>query len=487
MRVLYFDIDTTRADHLGCYGYHRNTSPNIDRIAQKGTRFENCYVSDAPCLPSRAAMFTGKFGIHTGVVNHGGQCADLRPIVERRDFNIRGDDAGFVEKLRALGMRTVSISPFADRHAAWWFYAGFNEMLNTGKAGGESSEEIVPHAIEWLKQNGKDDNWLLHVNVWDPHTPYRAPAEFGNPFEDEPIDAWYDEELRERQWNDWGVAGPREPAGGLGRSPDYPRQPAHINNMADYKAYIDGYDCGIRYADEWFGRLMNTLADLGILDDTVIMITSDHGENFGELGVIADHQTADQCTSRVPMILRFPGLGVGRLDRGLYNQCDFSATLVELLGGKASPKWDAISFADSFNRDKDGGRPYVVFSQCAWSCVRSVRWDQWIASRVYHTGLKNWPSRMLFDIVNDPHEQANIAEAMNEKMNEGLALLDSWHVQQMAKADGPDPLWQVMQEGGPHHTRGEDVSYWIDHLRQTGRNDGANLLAANPTGVEGIK
>ena len=76
-RIIYFDIDTLRPDHLGCYGYNRNTSPNIDKIASKGTIFTECYVSDAPCLPSRASLFTGKFGIHTGVVGHGGTTADL--------------------------------------------------------------------------------------------------------------------------------------------------------------------------------------------------------------------------------------------------------------------------------------------------------------------------------------------------------------------------------------------------------------------------
>ncbi len=58
MRILYLDIDTLRPDHLGCYGYHRNTSPNIDRIAAEGVRFEHCHCSDAPCLPARAALMT---------------------------------------------------------------------------------------------------------------------------------------------------------------------------------------------------------------------------------------------------------------------------------------------------------------------------------------------------------------------------------------------------------------------------------------------
>lgn len=70
MRILYLDIDTTRADHLGCYGYHRNTSPNIDRIAKDGMIFTNYYCSDAPCLPSRTALFTGQFGIRNGLFKH---------------------------------------------------------------------------------------------------------------------------------------------------------------------------------------------------------------------------------------------------------------------------------------------------------------------------------------------------------------------------------------------------------------------------------
>ena len=78
MRILYLDLDTLRPDHLGCYGYHRATSPNIDRVAAQGVRFEQYYCSDAPCLPSRAAIMTGQFGFHNGVVGHGGTAADLR-------------------------------------------------------------------------------------------------------------------------------------------------------------------------------------------------------------------------------------------------------------------------------------------------------------------------------------------------------------------------------------------------------------------------
>ena len=76
MRFLYLDIDTLRPDHLGCYGYHRATSPNIDALAARSAVFENVHASDVPCLPSRTAVLTGRFGIHNGVVNHGGTDAD---------------------------------------------------------------------------------------------------------------------------------------------------------------------------------------------------------------------------------------------------------------------------------------------------------------------------------------------------------------------------------------------------------------------------
>ena len=99
MRILYLDLDSMRPDHLGCYGYARNTSPNIDAIAATGVRFTDCYCSDAPCLPSRTALFSGRFGIHTGVVGHGGTAADLPPEVQKNgNFLILEDHREFLDQ-----------------------------------------------------------------------------------------------------------------------------------------------------------------------------------------------------------------------------------------------------------------------------------------------------------------------------------------------------------------------------------------------------
>ena len=488
MRILYIDIDTLRPDHLGCYGYHRNTTPNLDRVAAEGVRFDNCYVSDAPCLPSRAGMFTGRFGIHTGVVGHGGTAADILPIGRARGFNNgRADDSarwGFIECVRKQGIYPVSVSPFATRHAAWWFYSGWREMIDTGKGGGELADDVEPHAIDWIRRNAKKEDWMLHVNIWDPHTPYRTPESFGNPFADEPLEGWYTEELRRKQWDSFGPGSPQEPCGAYGAGMgDYPRQPDQLASMDDYKQWVDGYDCGIRYADACFGRICNALADQGVLDDTILIATSDHGENMGELAVTGDHQVADHITSRVPMIVRWPGMPGGRVGDGLHNQVDIAATTIELLGGQVPPRWDGRSFAPAFREGSSDGRDEVVFSQNAWSCMRSVRWDDFVYIRVYHTGHKCYPERMLFNIADDPHELNDLAESQPALADHGQALIEKWTSDMMESSDCTvDPLWTVMSEGGPYHTR-SNLQRYCQRLRETGRAHHAEFLEACPTGL----
>jgi choline-sulfatase len=152
MRVLFLDLDSTSPDHLGCYGYHRNTSPNIDKIAAEGVRFTNYYTSDAPCAPSRTALMSGQFGIRNGLVGHGGTAGDMKLEGEKRQlFGKLSQGGSFPSYLNLMGnLNTVLISPFPQRHSTFGFYAGFNETLNTGKFGNESAEHVTPVALDWL-------------------------------------------------------------------------------------------------------------------------------------------------------------------------------------------------------------------------------------------------------------------------------------------------------------------------------------------------
>ncbi len=110
MKFLLLDLDSMRPDHLGCYGYHRNTSPNIDRIAKEGVRFTNYYTSDAPCAPSRSALMSGQFGIHNGLVGHGGTAGDVRHDGTERGFSDRLARESLPAFLNQAGIKPVLIS-----------------------------------------------------------------------------------------------------------------------------------------------------------------------------------------------------------------------------------------------------------------------------------------------------------------------------------------------------------------------------------------
>ena len=470
MRILYLDLDTLRPDHLGCYGYHWNTSPNIDSIAKQGIRFDNCYCSDAPCLPSRTAMVSGRFGIHTGVVNHGGLCADFRHEGKDRWFRDKLDAESIPGMLRQAGMKTVSISPFAERHSAYHFLAGFSEVHNTGKGGMESAEEVPPTALDWIMRNADQDNWFLQINYWDPHAPYREPEKFGNPFKDAPLPEWLTEDIVREHIK---IAGPH---GALEinmydnkTNPDYPRYPGEVRNMEDLRMMIDGYDCGIKYMDDHIGQLFAALKQKKVFDDLVIIIRSDHGENLGELGLYGEHATADNLTCRIPMIIRWPGMMKDADDNGLHYNLDFEPTLAEILGREKCKSWDGQSYAQALKSGNDCGREYLVISQCAHVCQRGVRFGDWLYVRTYHDGYHLFPKDMLFNLENDPYEQNNLVGKNPDKVNAGIAYLNEWHDEMMMTMQyDTDPLWTVMKEGCPFHARGHLKGY-CEYLEKTGR------------------
>jgi len=472
VRILLLDLDTLRPDHLGCYGYHRNTSPNLDKIAEQGVRFEQHYCSDAPCLPSRAALMTGRFGIHTGVVGHGGTCADLRLEGAERDFSDRCRGHNLPAMLRKAGFKTVSISPFAERHSAWWFNAGFNETYNTGLGGGESAEQVTPTALDWIARHAKDDNWFLHINYWDPHTPFRAPEAFGNPFEDEPLAAWITPEVVEQHQQAVGPHCAREIGMYVDDAlPEYPRHLGAVRTFEDARRHFDGYDCGIAYMDEHIGTLLAALDEQGVLDDLAIIVTSDHGENQGEFGIYAEHGTADFPTCRIPLIIKWPGGMQGCADRGFHYGLDLAPTLMALLGMEPSPTWDGKSFSETVLRGADQGRDQLVLSQCAHICQRSVRWGPWLYMRTYHDGFRLFPQEMLFDVDADPHQLSDLAPSRPDLCREGAWRLMRWHDEMMTtQLDGydADPMWTVMREGGPYHCRGQ-LDRYCERLEMTDR------------------
>jgi len=350
---------------------------------------------------------------------------------------------------------------------------GFHEILNTGGGGMESAEVVQPVVTKWLEDNAATDNWYLHINYWDPHTPYRTPEGYPNHFENDPIPAWLTEEVYVGNKKKVGPHGAQE----VNRftddtSPQYPKHPGRLDTMDDLKWMTDGYDNGVRYSDDMVGRVVQQLKDAGVYDETVIVISADHGENMGELGIYGEHGTADLITTRIPMIVRWPGkVQAGSVDTGLHYNIDWAPTLMEMLGRGPEPEWDGRSYSTTVTDGVECSQKYLVVGQCAHVCQRGVRFDNWMYIRTYHDGYHMFPKEMLFDVETDPHEQTDVAAEHPQVCNQALRYLTEWHDDMMASSTSDtDPLWTVMREGDPQHARGYGQEY-VKRLHATGRGD----------------
>ena len=345
--------------------------------------------------------------------------------------------------------------------------------------GAERADQVVPVALDWLDRRGRADDWFLHVHLWDPHTPYNVPDEYGNPFSNDVVPAWHTEEVRARNWQ---LAGPHSAQEPWAFTPDEwgsppPRQPWDAGSMDAVKAIFDGYDLGVRYADDALGALVNKLDDLGVLEDTAVLISSDHGEAFGELGLYPDHQAADEATCHIPAVLRWPGLAP-QVHDGLQYHLDVAATVLDLAGFRVPKTWDGRPI------DLDGstGRDHLVLSQGAWSCQRGVRFGDHLYLRTWHDGYHgHWADEMLFDVAHDPHEQIDLWDRTGHTSKLGALLLQEWTSVQLARTGPVDPMDIVRDEGGPFHVRGHLKPY-VERLHETGRGKWAEILQERHAG-----
>jgi choline-sulfatase len=171
------------------------------------------------------------------------------------------------------------------------------------------------------------------------------------------------------------------------------RQPQQVTDMEDVQSVFDGYDTGVRFGDHHVGQILNVLGDMGLRDETGVVVSADHGENLGELGIYCDHQTADEPTTHLPLVLQWPGMGAlaGRSEPGLHYQIDVMATVLELFGAKVPKRWDGVSFAADLLSGAPRGRDYLVLSHAAWTAQRSVRFDRWICIRTYYDAFHGFP------------------------------------------------------------------------------------------------
>lgn len=265
--ILLVTVDTLRAEHLSCYGYAWQTSPHIDKLAAEGVRFENAYTVIPLTGPAHLSLFTSRYPQEHGARRNGEAIAADRPI------------AMLPQVLRANGYRNaafVSAWPLVSHltHLDRYFDT-FDERLNRSHQLFSSSrwaEDVTPPAIEWLKSNsGREKPFFLWVHYFDPHAPYHYREHFAR----------------------------------LKRIPDGKQVHAAGDAMRER---IRNYDTEIAYMDWHFGKLLSTLDQLGLRDSTLVVLTADHGESLGEHGYVGHGRQLFEDITRIPLIVRLPGV-----------------------------------------------------------------------------------------------------------------------------------------------------------------------------------
>jgi len=471
MRILYIDIDCLRPDHLGCYGYGRDTSPNIDRLAADSLVFTNCHTSDAPCLPSRAALFSGRFGINNGVTCHDGPASQLRYAGSGHSHHREG--RMLMRVFQDEGWNTVSFSGFAQRHVAWWYVAGFTEHFGSKLPGGsEAAPAVTGLALDWLREHGTEDNWFMHAHYWDVHTPYVPPDEFIDLIADQPLPEFPDEETVQRDYRT--VYGSRTARDWWGpRWENWnPKVSCDISNRQELATWINALDGAVRYCDDAVGQFLEILDRLGIAEDTVVIVSSDHGEAVGELGMYFEHGNACEGVTHVPLIIRWPGLtDGGRREEPLIYQLDLCPTLTEMLGLPTPSRWDGESFSAALKGEEFLGRPYLVCGNGIYSFQRAVRTPHWRMIRTIHPGIYPYDPLYLYNMVEDPHQTCNVAEEEPEALAWCDHLLSTWWHEHCTGSNASLDPFQLQMAAGYTPDLYCSLDAMLERLKQMGRTE----------------
>jgi len=211
---------------------------------------------------------------------------------------------------------------------------------------------------------------------------------------------------------------------------------------------ITGYDASIAYVDHHVKIVLDELERQGVLDDAVVIFTSDHGDAFGEHGIYSDHVCADECIHHIPLIVRWPGgtPAGARCDSMVYN-VDLSATLCDMLGGEIPEGWDGQSFAPNLRGEPGLDRDYLVWGTALYTVQRAVRTRRHLMVRTWDPYGYGMEPVELFDLQEDPYQTHNIRDEQPDVAAQCERLMNEWLHEQ--KTRGPfvdDPMDAVLQE-----------------------------------------
>lgn len=402
--IILFGIDSLRSDRMSLHGYPRLTTPHIERYAEKGAAFLNHISPSIPTTPGYASMFTGM------------DCFGTDVVALRHKGRLGGHVRTLPEILGAAGYATTCVgfggNPSARGYGKYIEFSGWGswEAGRTPKA-----ENLNAVAIPELRRlaSGKKP-FLLFMRHMDPHSPYLPPGPF------------------ERMFYGGNECDPRHKS----LAPALAFKP-----FADYFAtwfppgctdaeYINAqYDGAVAYMDACIANVLAEVAALGIEEDTVVVITSDHGETLDEHECWFDHHGLYECTLNVPLVLVWPGKipgGVRFADPTL--QQDLTPTLLDLIGLRPKIRFDGRSLVPLLKGRARAPEPECYITECTWMRKHGWRTQEWKLIHALEPDFHHKPEVELYNLVSDPAEIKNLAKSepgivrmLKERMNAHIA------------------------------------------------------------------
>jgi arylsulfatase A-like enzyme len=418
LNVVLIIVDTLRADHLGCYGYFRDTSPFLDRLAREGVLFRDSHASAIPTGPGFSSIITGLSPIHHHFY--------VTPFNLPNLIDFDDDIPTLPELIQDVvgGYTTAAFDNLINfKSHMGQFVRGFEYYVNASRTakpihhhlvGGAVNERLIP----WLKAHAAEP-FFLFAHYWDPHTPYNQPEEYRTVFHHE-AGSLDDLKVKEAPagYNyvpGWGRVGELwEPAPG------------------ESELTLDLYDGEIRYTDRLIEEVVGTLEELDLTDRTVVIVNSDHGEQLGQHGMYG-HGMLHEAVIWVPLIMWGPGgIPEGQILEGYVQHADVAPTILSLLGAKKDdlPSFDGVDLLPLIKGQEPPRKEIFVEDHH----YRAVMQGHWKYSRSYFQGFEE-----LYDIESDPMEVVNLAASDPQRCEEMRERLDGWVRENLGGER--DPMW----------------------------------------------
>jgi len=402
--ILLIGVDTLRADHLGCYGYARATSPNIDALARQGTLGEQFFCAGIPTHPSFTTLLTGQHPITHGIVAQ----APKTDLAKEAPFLSRL----FLEE----GYTTCAVDNLGQQRL--WFHRGFEYYIDPSLRHilpiDVTCEEQNARAIPWLRAHA-DEPFFMFIHYWDPHWPLTPPARHrnlfyqGNPVDphNHALDEWWSQPLGQMARDTW-----------LRRRDGVVTDPAYVEAL---------YDQEIRHLDDGVGELLSALDDLGLAESTLVILLGDHGESMTEHRVFFDHIGLHDQIVHVPFIARWPGhIPASQRIPHLFQHHDVAPTLLQAADITAPDEIDGRSVWPQLTGAPGANQSAVVSCESTWQTKWSLRTDRHKLILSRGPDIFGRLGNELYDLVADPHEERNLIDEEPTLAGKLEAQLENW-------------------------------------------------------------